>query len=100
MADNASISSYSSPASEPVSPTAPCAGGFILAVDADFDPEEGLGRAGESPGYEGTLKVRGSLLWDDLAALVATQTQHLSDLWPLALKHPQRVYVGPVVYHF
>ncbi|KAI9166454.1 hypothetical protein HJFPF1_02556 [Paramyrothecium foliicola] len=99
VADEASIDSYLKPL-----PTPPAGflspgdfGGFILAVDHGFDASEPQQREDESPGYQGTLRVLGSLLWDDLNAMLVMQTQHLEDLWPLAMYHPHSVYVGPVV---
>jgi hypothetical protein len=99
VADEASINSYVRPIPEPPARLLPSGdfGGFILAVDQDFDATKPREREEESPGYDGTLRVLGSVLWDDLSALVVLQTQHLEDLWPLALDHPLGVYVGPVV---
>ncbi|RYP24675.1 hypothetical protein DL765_000402 [Monosporascus sp. GIB2] len=88
VADAASVSSYLKPQSESSPPGE--GGGFICAVDVDYDPDEGLDRPDESPGYGGTLRVLGSLLWDDLSAVVASHTGSLSSLWPLAMNHPSR----------
>jgi hypothetical protein len=71
--------------------------GFVLAVDPDFDPEEGLERPDESPNYTGQVRVLGSLVWGDVFALLETQSSALDDFWPLAMKHPNEVYVGPTV---
>lgn len=72
-------------------------GGFILAVEADFSLEDfQQGRPDESPGFDGTMRVLGSLLWDDVSAMLVMQNQILEDLWPLAIHHPLQVYVGPV----
>ncbi|PKS08187.1 hypothetical protein jhhlp_005463 [Lomentospora prolificans] len=70
------------------------ANGFILAVEAAFDPSKNEADE-ESPGYSGTLRVLGSLLWDDLGAMLVNQGPHLADLWPLAMSHPKSVYEGP-----
>ncbi|UKZ72604.1 hypothetical protein TrVFT333_000237 [Trichoderma virens FT-333] len=71
--------------------------GFVIAIDADHDPNEvDTERLAESPGYKGVVRVLGSLLWDDLGALVFMQTQGLAELWPLAMHHPQGVYEGPL----
>ncbi|PTB69334.1 hypothetical protein BBK36DRAFT_1165614 [Trichoderma citrinoviride] len=71
--------------------------GFVMAIDAYYDPNEVDGdRAAESPGYTGVVRVLGSLLWDDLGPLVFMQTQHLFELWPLAMRHPLGVYEGPL----
>jgi hypothetical protein len=97
IADQASIASYLAPTPAPESTVPGDVGGFILAVDADFDAEDrDPDRAEESPGFDGSLRVLGSLLWDDLAALMAMQTQGLEELWGLAMDHPLKIYVGPV----
>ncbi|KAJ6440997.1 BUD22 domain-containing protein [Purpureocillium lavendulum] len=89
VADKAVIDSYLAPA--------PDQGGFVLAVDVDFDPEDkDEQRDAESPGYEGTLRILGSLLWDDVGAMLQLQTQHLADLWPLAMNDGRLVYQGPL----
>ncbi|KAH8650991.1 hypothetical protein BX600DRAFT_472889 [Xylariales sp. PMI_506] len=99
VADKASIDSYLHPVLETGPAYFPLGdfGGFITAVDPDFDPNEENPHAEESPGYSGTMRILGSLLWDDLGALIVMQTQGLFDLWPLAMNHPFQVYVGPVV---
>ncbi|GIJ90487.1 hypothetical protein Asppvi_009442 [Aspergillus pseudoviridinutans] len=71
--------------------------GFVLAVDAEWNPAEGPDRPDESPGYHGQMRILGSLVWGDLYAVHASQAALLEDLWPLALDHPNTVYVGPVV---
>jgi hypothetical protein len=71
--------------------------GFVLAVDADWNPAEGPDRPDESPGYHGQMRILGSLVWGDLYAMHASNSALLEDLWPLALDHPNTVYVGPVV---
>ncbi|PKY08655.1 hypothetical protein P168DRAFT_263040 [Aspergillus campestris IBT 28561] len=71
--------------------------GFVLAVDADYDPEEGCGRPNESPGYHGQMRILGSLVWGDLYGMLSSQSALLEDLWPLVLDHPNQVYVGPTV---
>ncbi|KAJ5645234.1 hypothetical protein N7507_011245 [Penicillium longicatenatum] len=68
--------------------------GFVLAIDPEFDPKEGLERPDESPGYTGQMRILGSLIWGDLYALFASQSVSLDDLWPLAMDHPNQVYVG------
>lgn len=69
--------------------------GFILAVDAKFDPRETTPDE-ESPGYNGSMRVLGSLLWDDLGAMGLMQNQRLKDLWPLAFNNPSFIYEGPL----
>ena len=43
------------------------------------------------------MRVLGSLIWDDFYALLNSQSSRLEDLWPLAMEHPNQVYVGPTV---
>lgn len=71
--------------------------GFVILIDADHDPNNiDPERLAESPGYTGVMRVLGSLLWDDVGALMFMQTQYLPELWPLAMHHPQGVYEGPI----
>ncbi|OAA55088.1 hypothetical protein ISF_08009 [Cordyceps fumosorosea ARSEF 2679] len=86
IADKVAIDSY-------IGPNA--MSGHILAVEAGFDvnhqdPE----RVVESPGYQGWLRLPGSLLWDDLGAVMLMQTQHLMELWPLAEDDAAKVGVS------
>ncbi|KAL2870578.1 uncharacterized protein BJX67DRAFT_377932 [Aspergillus lucknowensis] len=69
-------------------------GGFLLAVDTKYEPKES---DPEKPEYYGQVRILGNLLWGDLYALQYSQAAALKDLWPLALDHPNQVYVGPVV---
>ncbi|KAH8705377.1 hypothetical protein BGW36DRAFT_367440 [Talaromyces proteolyticus] len=71
--------------------------GFVLAIDPWFDPKKGIDRPEESPGYCGKMRILGSLVWGDLFALLESQSARLDDLWPLAMHHPNQVYVGPTV---
>ncbi|KAL4862523.1 hypothetical protein BDV12DRAFT_178725 [Aspergillus spectabilis] len=73
--------------------------GFVLAVDGDYNEEEGGAhyRPDESPGYQGHMRMLGSLIWGDLYAMCSSQSAMLEDLWPLATEHPNMVYVGPTV---
>lgn len=70
---------------------------FVLAIDPEFDPEVGFHRPDESPDYNGRMRVLGSLVWGDLYAILESQSAELGDLWPLAMHHPDQIYVGPVV---
>jgi hypothetical protein len=71
--------------------------GFILAVDPEFDPQEGPDRPDETPSFFGQLRILGSLVWGDLLGKLASQCAILEDLWPLAIDHPDQVYAGPLV---
>ncbi|KAJ5994618.1 hypothetical protein N7451_010342, partial [Penicillium sp. IBT 35674x] len=61
--------------------------GFVCAIKL-FDPKEGASRPEESPGYPGQMRVVGSL--------VESQSAGLQELCPLAMHHPNKVYVGPI----
>lgn len=118
LADKASIDSYLDPAkidpihapvssnidtnnkTTPKSLLAGDIGGFILAVDATFGPwtlADDARRTAECPGYKGAMRVRSSLIWDDLVPGYVMQGQLMEDLWPMARVHPREMYTGPVV---
>lgn len=99
VVDSASFASYTTKSYSPAAPRLNPGDftGFLLAVDPDFDPEEGITRPDESPGYSGQMRILGSLVWSDLYSLLASQTSDLEDHWPLASEHPNMVYVGPTV---
>ncbi|KAJ4005007.1 hypothetical protein NW752_011520 [Fusarium irregulare] len=82
--DKATIKSYLEPA--------PSKAKFVLAVDAKFD---GTDASPELPGYKGTMRILGSLLWDELGAMLTTQGASIQDLWPFAMSDSERVYRGP-----
>ncbi|KAJ3484127.1 hypothetical protein NLG97_g7137 [Lecanicillium saksenae] len=70
--------------------------GHVMAVESGFNPEEeDPGRMEESPGYEGWLRLQGSLLWDDFSALMLMHTQYPMELWPLAKDDPEKIYRHP-----
>jgi hypothetical protein len=71
--------------------------GFVLAVDPEFDLEEGIERPDESPAFNGQMRILGSLVWGDIFSLFSCQAAELSDFWPLAIEHPHQVYVGPTI---
>ncbi|KAH7133726.1 hypothetical protein EDB81DRAFT_805026 [Dactylonectria macrodidyma] len=89
VADGDAITSY-------IKPTV-AKSGFITAVDADFDPNYQDDRIKhESPGYSGSVRVLGRLLWDDVGAMYQAQNHQLVDLWPLAMNNPALIYEGPM----
>ncbi|KAJ5314578.1 MAP kinase kinase PBS2 [Penicillium atrosanguineum] len=96
--DSASFASYTTKAEDPTS-SGMLPGdstGFVLAVDPAFDPVNGISRPDESPDYNGHMRILGGLVWGDLYAQLKSQSTELDDLWPLAMHHPNQVYVGPV----
>ena len=66
-----------------------------LKLGFDINKED-PGRLCESPGYEGWLRLQGSLLWDDLGALTIMETESLMELWPLAEDDSQKAYRHPL----
>lgn len=73
----------------------PVSGGekFVLAVDPDFDPKTNSEDRRRS-NYEGNVRVLGSVLWDDVGALLITQSALLDEIWPLAMNRPHGIYEG------
>lgn len=97
FADSASVASYTSqPLPDDRAPAGDF-GGFVTAVEAGFDPNDPGDHADESPGFTGQLRVLGGLVWSDLYALAQAQVAYPEDLWPLAMYHPSKVFVGPTV---
>ncbi|RGP69492.1 hypothetical protein FSPOR_4596 [Fusarium sporotrichioides] len=85
--DEATLKSYLEPNSSK----------FVLAVDAQYESGEGAEKGEqdhESPAYEGTLRVLGSLVWDELGAMQTTQNVFLHQLWPFAMSDVEKVYRG------
>ena len=41
------------------------------------------------------MRILGSLLWDELGAMLTTQGASIQDLWPFAMSDSERVYRGP-----
>lgn len=97
VVDTASYDSYmhSSPFSQILLPGD--TGGFVTAVDCDFDPNEDRDRAEESPLWPGRLRILGNLVYPELYALLFAQMQDLEHFWPLAMNHPDLIYTGPTV---
>ncbi|SPJ72644.1 uncharacterized protein FTOL_02373 [Fusarium torulosum] len=67
----------------------------VLAVDVKYKPgqEEDV----ESPGYQGTLRILCSLLWDELGAMLVMQSTFPQGLWPMVTSNPEMIYVGTKV---
>jgi hypothetical protein len=91
-----SIMSYTKPVDNIVKPAGD-RGGYVLAIEANFNPNTTDPRAFEYPGYIGQVHILGSLLWHDFYALLASRAQELKHFWPFAMGHPMKVYVGPTV---
>ncbi|KAF9767770.1 hypothetical protein IL306_015027 [Fusarium sp. DS 682] len=65
---------------------------FVLAIDTTYEPTDKESK--ESPGYRGTLRILGSLLWDELGAMLVMQNALLKDLWPMAMHDAEGIYRG------
>lgn len=72
-------------------------GGFVTAVEAEYDPNDPGDHADESPGFTGQLRILGGLIGSDLYALAQAHVAFPEDLWPLAMYHPWKVFVGATV---
>ncbi|KZL81298.1 hypothetical protein CI238_00332 [Colletotrichum incanum] len=106
-ADKASIDSYLEPIQDTAEPVIPRGdlGSFILAVEAAKEREANDGRRGQrgrsaetpSEEFDGTLRVLGSVLFDDFWALMSRNASGLRELAKMAVVHPQQVYAGPSV---
>ncbi|OJD24837.1 hypothetical protein ACJ73_03797 [Blastomyces percursus] len=92
--DSASLASYAKPTPDD---TDDIEDHYLLAVDAHYDPAEGIERPEESPGYVGSMRILTRLVWSELFALTYNQAMWLDELWPLAMGHPEQVYVGTTV---
>ncbi|EFQ32439.1 uncharacterized protein GLRG_07709 [Colletotrichum graminicola M1.001] len=106
-ADKASIDSYLEPVqgtTEPVIPRGDL-GSFVLAVQPAGERETDDGRRDQrrrgagapADEFDGTLRVLGSILFDDLWAGMSDGAYNLEDLAKMAEVHPRHVYAGPSV---
>ncbi|KKZ60571.1 hypothetical protein EMCG_04748 [[Emmonsia] crescens] len=93
--DSASLASYSKPTTSDTDDTDDH---YLLAVESEYDPAKGIMRPEESPGYTGSMRILTRLVWSELLALTFSSPQRLGDLWPLAMGHPEKVYVGQTVH--
>ncbi|GKT48162.1 uncharacterized protein ColSpa_08343 [Colletotrichum spaethianum] len=106
-ADKAAIDSYLKPVPDTAEPIIPRGdlGSFVLAAKAsdkrgtDNRRRDQRRRDAETPSeeFDGTLRVLGSILFDDFWALMGRSTFGLKELAKLAAIHPQQVYTGPSV---
>ncbi|KAE9985529.1 hypothetical protein Vi05172_g2849 [Venturia inaequalis] len=75
--------------------------GFVIAVEAGFDPNYPSDYAEEPAGFmTGQLRVLGGLVWSDLYTFAQALVAHPEDLWPLAMylpEYPWEVSVGATV---
>ncbi|KAK2880157.1 hypothetical protein FQN49_000504 [Arthroderma sp. PD_2] len=59
---------------------------FILSVDSTYDPDDPELRRDEMPGYEGQMRVLGSLVWSDVYAVAVEQSS--TPMWRWAMDKP------------
>ncbi|KAF9871495.1 hypothetical protein CkaCkLH20_11142 [Colletotrichum karsti] len=103
VADKASIESHINPVEDNAEPVIPRGdlGSFILTARAPFPEDDVRGqRRGGQDGqdeFDGTLRVLGSVLFDDFFALQTRHAVRLQELARMAKVHPRQVYVGPSV---
>ena len=77
--------------------------GQTLLDETDMGPfilvggKEAAGTGREAPGFQGTVRVLGSVLLDDVWPCLWWRHVNLQDMWNLAMWHPSCVYLGPVV---
>jgi hypothetical protein len=70
-------------------------GGFLTLVDTTTSNPQVIRE--QAPGYQNKLRVLGSMVFDDVYPLLVSLAQRPRNLWALALRHPNQVYVGPTV---
>ncbi|KAF9700750.1 hypothetical protein EKO04_001734 [Ascochyta lentis] len=100
VVDKQSFASYAEPEQEEIRPPLPYGhcfgsnGGHVRLVDTLHGqyPQDLIDAT--SPGYGGEMKVRSSLVFEELYPLLATLSVRPLALWPLARLHPREVYVG------
>jgi hypothetical protein len=77
--------------------------GQTFIDEADLSPfilvgtKEVAGSGRETRGFEGTVRVLGSVLLDDVWPSLWWRHVNVEDMWNLATWHPLCVYLGPVV---
>lgn len=108
LADEASIESYLHPATTTTTVSGETAsgprllpgdvGGFILAADVDYDPNEDPSpQSDEWPEWAGDVRLRGSMLWGHVMPQYIMQSGCIQLMFPMARLHPRKMYTGPVV---
>ncbi|KAF2675840.1 hypothetical protein K458DRAFT_437681 [Lentithecium fluviatile CBS 122367] len=94
--DTPSFISYTSPSTSiQKQPSYGDHGGFLTLIDTVSYSSAIIHQ--EAPGYQNKLRVLGSLVFDDVYPMVVSLVQRPRQLWPLAMRHPEQVYVGPVL---
>ncbi|KAK3998098.1 hypothetical protein QBC44DRAFT_375982 [Cladorrhinum sp. PSN332] len=72
---------------------------FILVAKALNPDGERPPRDDSSPGFDDTVRVLGSVIFDDVWANLVIRSNTLSSYWPIAAAHPAFVYTGPVMHY-
>ncbi|EAQ84462.1 hypothetical protein CHGG_08476 [Chaetomium globosum CBS 148.51] len=92
VADKSSVESYTGAAF--ATPDDPDFGPFILVGKLDeVDPS-----THKAPGFEGAVRVLGTVLLDDVWPSLWCRLVCVEDMWNLATWHPLSIYVGSVVH--
>ncbi|KAK1691082.1 hypothetical protein BDP55DRAFT_543397 [Colletotrichum godetiae] len=117
VADKASIDSYLHPVKDDAEPIIPHGdlGPFVLVAKPDDEDREDRASSSRGRGphrdvdaagrptmrreetFDGTVRVLGAVLFDDVWALLSRNSVKLPDLAQMAQVHPRQVYVGPNV---
>ncbi|KAI1841577.1 hypothetical protein JX266_012230 [Neoarthrinium moseri] len=92
VADDSSIESYLNGGVDFLEPGN--TGGFVLLTEAQ--PARSEDRGNRDSDFDGTVRVLGSLLWDDVYAGMSVMALTPEDLWMMARLHPLQLYIGPL----
>jgi hypothetical protein len=68
--------------------------GHILAIEADFDPDDPKNHPDTFLGYTGELRILGNLVCSELYPMLFLQSTSLKYLWQMAMEHPRKVCTG------
>lgn len=100
VADESSINSYIKFTQRPLLPgqnmvDEPDLGPFIRVAEVEREEvDRTVAVDPESPGFDGTVQVLGSVIFDDVWANLFVRSNPLKAYWPIAASHPNFVYTG------
>ena len=92
VADKSAIESYLKPATDLLDPGD--TGGFVMLAANQYSTQRDY-KDREAPGFDGSVYVLGSVLFDDVFAMLFAHSSPLKSLWPIAMVHPMGIYTGP-----
>ncbi|KAK4182955.1 hypothetical protein QBC35DRAFT_394933 [Podospora australis] len=97
VADKATIDSYLYPTTLPGQKFVDASdlGGFVRVASGGGEGQPADASRPESHEFDGTVRVRGSVLFDDFFAAVFSRAIRVMTFWPIARAHPDFVYTGP-----